>query len=79
MRTYSTKQAAKMAGIYSIVFHPGLSARQGSGGADDRMGRAKLWRWTDTDVERGSEVQAGKLSQDRGLRQSASNQLPRWR
>jgi predicted site-specific integrase-resolvase len=66
MRTYSTKQAAKMAGIHSITLHRWLSAGKVRPSQKIAMSKAKLWRWTDTDVERVRKYKQENYRKGRG-------------
>ncbi len=52
MKTYSTKQAAKLSGIHWVTLHRWLAASKVRPSQAIRMNGVTLWRWTDADVEK---------------------------
>jgi excisionase family DNA binding protein len=52
MRTYSTKEAAKLTGIHHITLHRWIAAGKIRSSQSIRMNGHKLWRWTDSDIEK---------------------------
>ncbi len=50
MRTYSTRQAAKLVGIHWVTLHRWLAAGKVRPSQSIQMNGGKLWRWTHSDV-----------------------------
>jgi DNA-binding transcriptional MerR regulator len=59
MMTYSTKQAAKMAGIHPVTLRRWVAAKKIKASQRVDLDRQTHWRWTDRDVERVRRM-AGK-------------------
>jgi DNA-binding transcriptional MerR regulator len=52
MTTYSTKQAAKMAGIHPVTLRRWVAAKKIKASQRVDLDGQTHWRWTDRDVER---------------------------
>ena len=70
MRTYSTKQAARRAGIHWVTLHRWLADKNVRAkirpSVAVRMNGTTLWRWTKADVERVRKYKAGHYRKGRG-------------
>jgi predicted site-specific integrase-resolvase len=71
MKTYSTKQAAAKAEIHWVTLHRWLA--RGSVRASDsiRMNGTKLWRWTESDVEKIKKYKQENYRKGRGRKAKA--------
>jgi len=68
MATYSTKQAAKRAGVHWITLHRWIKGGKVRPPRAIRMNGGKLWRWTTADVEKVRRYKAAHYWQGRGRR-----------
>ena len=66
MKTYSTKQVAKLAGIHRITLYKWMAAGKVRASESIRMNGHRLWRWTDADVERIREYKLKNYRKGRG-------------
>jgi hypothetical protein len=65
-KTYSTQQAAAMAGIHWMTLHRWLAASKVRASIGTPMNGRTLWRWTDADVERVRKYKAENYRKGRG-------------
>jgi hypothetical protein len=68
VRTYSTKEAAKAAGIHWITLHRWMVARKVSPSQQIGMDGGKHWRWTEGDIERVKKHKAKHFREGQGRR-----------
>lgn len=68
MKTYSTRQAAKLAGIHFITLHRWIGDRKIRPSISVPMDGRKLWRFTETDVEKVRQYKAAHYRKGRGRR-----------
>ncbi len=66
MRSYSTKQAAKMAGIHWVTLRRWLVAGKIRPSQAIPYDGRTLWRWTGADVERLRKYKAAHYRKGRG-------------
>jgi predicted site-specific integrase-resolvase len=66
MKTCSTKEAAKRAGIHFITLQRWVSQDKVRPSQRIRQDGFKLWRWTDSDVERIQKYKAANYRKGRG-------------
>lgn len=70
MRTYSTKEAAKRAGIHWVTLHRWLADKKARPNIQPSIGvrtnGSTLWRWTAADVERVLKYKAMNYRKGRG-------------
>ena len=66
MKTYSTKQAAKLASVHWVTLHRWLAAGKVKPSQSIAMNGVKLWRWTDADVERVRKYKQENYRKGRG-------------
>lgn len=71
MRTYSTKAAAKLAGIHWVTLHRWLAAGKVRPSIAVRMNGSTLWRWTKADVERVRKHKAAHYRKGRGRKKKS--------
>lgn len=71
MQTYSTEQAAKLAGIHWTTLHQWLHAGKVRPSHSLAMTGRTLWRWTSKDVERVRRYKAANYRKGRGRRKKS--------
>ena len=69
MRTYSTKQAAHLAGIHWVTV-PLAAWREGSPAIVIPLDGRTLWRWTDRDVEKIRKYKTAFYRKGRGRKKA---------
>ncbi len=74
MRTYSTKQAAKRAGIHWMTLHRWLRARKVRASRSLPSNGGTLWRWTDADVKKVKKYKAAHYWEGRGQKKKKAKQ-----
>ncbi len=72
MKTYSTKQAAKLAGVHWVTLHRWITAGKVRPPQAIPMNGGKLWRWTDRAVERVRKYKAANYWKGRGRKKKLS-------
>ena len=72
MKTYSTKQAAKLAGVHWVTLHRWITAGKVRPPPAIPMNGGKLWRWTERDVERVRKYKAAHYCKGRGRKKKLS-------
>ncbi len=68
MKTYSTKQAATLAGIHSVTLYRWMSAGKVRASQAIPLNGTKLWRWTQADVEKIRKYKAAHYWEGRGVK-----------
>ena len=71
MKTYSTKQAAKLARIHSVTLYRWISAGKVRASQAIPLNGKKLWRWTQADVEKVRKYKAAHYWEGRGAKKKA--------
>ncbi len=66
MKTYSTKQVAKLVGVHRITLHQWRVAGKVRPSQAIRLNAAKHWRWTKADVEQVLKYKAAHYRKGRG-------------
>ncbi len=66
MKTYSTQQVAKTAGIHWTTLHRWLADGKVKASRGVPMDGRTLWRWTDADVERVRKYKEKHYRKGRG-------------
>ncbi|MGH9735977.1 MAG: MerR family transcriptional regulator [Candidatus Acidiferrales bacterium] len=66
MRTYSTKEAAKLTDIHFITLQRWVSSGKVRPSQKIRQNGFTLWRWTDADVERVRKFKQENYRKGRG-------------
>jgi predicted site-specific integrase-resolvase len=66
MKTYSTKEAAARAAIHYITLHRWVASGKVGPSQSIRMNGHKIWRWTDSDVEKVRKYKQGHYRKGRG-------------
>lgn len=66
MRTHSTKEAAKLAGIHYITLQKWVGDGKVRPSQHIRQNGFTLWRWTDADVERVRKYKLENYRKGRG-------------
>jgi predicted site-specific integrase-resolvase len=66
MKTYSTKQVAKVIGIHWVTLRRWLANRRIRPSQGIRLNGSTLWRWTDRDVERVRKYKEANYRKGRG-------------
>ena len=66
MKTYSTKQVAKLAGIHHVTLYKWMAAGKVQASESIRMNGHRLWRWTDADVEQIRKYKLKNYRKGRG-------------
>jgi len=73
MKTYSTKEAARLAGIHWVTLHRWLAAGGVRPSQSIKFNGGKLWRWTAADVERVRKYRAAHYRKGRGRKKKSRN------
>jgi len=68
MKNYSTKQAAKMAGVHHVTLLRWVGAKKVRPSIGVPMDGKTLWRWTDSDVQRLRGYKAAHYGKGKGPR-----------
>ncbi len=71
MRTYSTKQAARLANVHWVTLHRWLAAGKVIASQAIRQNGGKLWRWTEADVKKVRKYKAAHYWQGRGVKKKS--------
>ena len=71
MRTYSTKQVAKLAGIHWVTLHRWLSAGKVRASRPVPINGRTLWRWTEADVKKVRKYKAAHYWEGRGVKKKS--------
>ena len=66
MKTYSTRQAAQLAGIHWVTLHRWLAAGKVRASRSLPSNGGTLWRWTDADVKKVKKYKAAHYWEGRG-------------
>jgi hypothetical protein len=72
MRTYSTREAAKLIGIHWVTLHHWLGAKKVRPSIAVPIGGGRtLWRWTPSDVSQVRKYKAANYGKGRGPKKRA--------
>jgi predicted site-specific integrase-resolvase len=75
MRTHSTKQAARLAGISWVTLRRWLAARKIRPSQAVPFGGRTLWRFTDADVEELRKYKADHYGKGRGRKKGRKSKV----
>jgi predicted site-specific integrase-resolvase len=69
MKTYSTKQIARIIGVHWVTLHRWLAAKKIKAGIGIPIDGQTLWRWTEKDLKQVRKYKEANYRKGRGRKQ----------